>query len=149
VWRTEYALDIYKRRHDPTRPAVELDVKPVPPLGEFRRPRTYRPQRFARRDCDYRRVGRANTFCIRAAPGLTERGNDPPSDEARLRLFAKDLLDGRCHGAETFMLVMDQLNTHSPASPYATFEPAEAKRPTDRKSTATKQRSGVNVARSS
>jgi DDE superfamily endonuclease len=46
--------------------------------------------------------------------------------------FVKDLLDGRYRDVDTVTLVMDQLNTHSPASFYEAFEPAEAKRLTDR-----------------
>jgi hypothetical protein len=42
--------------------------------------------------------------------------------------FVKALLDGRYRDAATVTLVMDQLNTHSPASFYEAFDPAEAKR---------------------
>jgi hypothetical protein len=41
-------------------------------------------------------------------------------------------LDGRYRDAATVTLVMDQLNTHSPASFYEAFDPAEAKRLADR-----------------
>jgi hypothetical protein len=46
--------------------------------------------------------------------------------------FVKELLDGRYRDVDTVTLVMDQLNTHSPASFYEAFEPAEAKRLTDK-----------------
>ena len=46
--------------------------------------------------------------------------------------FVKALLDGRYRDVDTVTLVMDQLNTHSPASFYEAFEPAEAKRLTDK-----------------
>jgi transposase len=42
--------------------------------------------------------------------------------------FIKGLLDGRHRDAERVVLVMDQLNTHSIASLYETFEPGEARR---------------------
>jgi len=47
-------------------------------------------------------------------------------------LFIRDLLDGRYRDAERVVLVIDQLNTHSPASLYQAFPPAEAKRLADR-----------------
>ena len=47
-------------------------------------------------------------------------------------VFIRDLLDGRYRDAERVVLVMDQPNTHSPASLYQAFAPAEAKRLADR-----------------
>jgi len=47
-------------------------------------------------------------------------------------MFIRDLLDGRCRDAGRVVLVMDQLNTHSPASLYQAFPSAEAKRLADR-----------------
>jgi hypothetical protein len=46
--------------------------------------------------------------------------------------FVRSLLEGRYRDAETVVLVMDQLNTHSPASLYEAFPPDEAKRLADR-----------------
>jgi len=43
----------------------------------------------------------------------------------------RDLVDVHYPEAEMVVLVMDQLNTHSPASLYETFAPAVAKRVTD------------------
>src|SRR2546426_142374 len=44
----------------------------------------------------------------------------------------KDLADVCYPGAKQVVLVQDNLNTHTPASLYEAFEPAEAKRLTDR-----------------
>jgi DDE superfamily endonuclease len=46
--------------------------------------------------------------------------------------FVRDLVDGRYREADQLVLVMDQLNTHSPASLYEAFAPEEAKRLADR-----------------
>jgi DDE superfamily endonuclease len=46
--------------------------------------------------------------------------------------FVRDMVDGRYHEADKLVLVMDQLNTHSPASLYQAFAPEEAKRLADR-----------------
>jgi hypothetical protein len=42
--------------------------------------------------------------------------------------FIRSLLEGRYRKAEKLVLIMDQLNTHSPASLYEAFPPEEAKR---------------------
>jgi hypothetical protein len=42
-------------------------------------------------------------------------------------LFIRALLEGRYREAEKLVLIMDQLNTHSPASLYEAFPPEEAK----------------------
>jgi len=44
----------------------------------------------------------------------------------------KELVDVHYPEAEQIVLVMDNLNTHTPASLYEAFEPAEAKRLADR-----------------
>jgi hypothetical protein len=46
--------------------------------------------------------------------------------------FIRSLPEGRYREAERVVLVMDQLNTHSPASLYEIFAPAEAKHLADR-----------------
>ena len=46
--------------------------------------------------------------------------------------FVRDLVDGRYRKADKLVLVMDQLNTHSPASLYEAFAPEKAKRIADR-----------------
>jgi hypothetical protein len=45
--------------------------------------------------------------------------------------FGRDLVDGHYREADKLVLVMDQLNTHSPASLYEAFAPEEAKRVAD------------------
>jgi DDE superfamily endonuclease len=48
------------------------------------------------------------------------------------RTASKDLLDVHYPDAEQVVLVQDNLNTHTPASLYEAFAPAEAKRLADR-----------------
>jgi hypothetical protein len=47
-------------------------------------------------------------------------------------VFVKELINGRYKGTEKIVLVMDQLNTHTPASLYEAFPPEEAKRLAER-----------------
>ena len=129
----EDVLGVYKRPPDPKRPVVGLDEKPVQLLSDARPPLPPRPGDPAKRDHEYGREGRANVFCAFEPLG---NWRDLRVTERRTRLdfaaFVKDLLDGRYRDAEKVVLVMDNLNTHGPASLYEAFEPAEARRLADR-----------------
>jgi DDE superfamily endonuclease len=64
----------------------------------------------------------------RLAPGDGQRAAHPH----RLGACIKDLVDVHYPDAERIVLVQDNLNTHTPASLYAAFPPAEARRLADR-----------------
>jgi hypothetical protein len=129
----EDVLDVYKRPHDPRRPVVGLDEKPVQLLADVRGTAPCAPGRAARRDYEYQRNGTANVFCA-FEPLAGWRRLEVTGRRTRLDFaaFVKGLLDGRYKDAEKVVLVMDQLNTHSPASLYEAFPPEEAKRLADR-----------------
>ena len=135
----EDVLEVYHRPHDPQRPVVCLDECSKQLIGEVRTPlppcpaRDDRPGRAERYDCEYMRNGTANLFMAfeplggwRAVAVTDQRRRE---DWAR---FVRDLVDGHYREADKLVLVMDQLNTHSPASLYEAFAPAEAKRLADR-----------------
>jgi hypothetical protein len=125
----EDVLDVYERPYDPARPVVCLDETSRQLLADARPSLPPAPGRPARHDPEYVRGGVLNFFLV------TEplRGwREALASEQRTRLdFAaclKHLVDVRYPEAERIVLVADQLNTHSPASLYATFPAAEAKR---------------------
>ena len=129
----EDVLAVYERAADPTHPVICLDETSRQLLGEVRAPTPVTPGRSARHDPEYVRGGVVNLFL------LTEplRGwRTVVVSEQRTRLdFArcvKELVDIHYPDAAKIVLVVDQLNTHSPASLYAAFPPAEAKRLTDK-----------------
>jgi hypothetical protein len=131
VWRMEDVLDVYQRPHDPRRPVVGLDEKPVQllsdPPGLAARPPA--PGRPARHDYRYGREGTANVFCAFEPLGnwrtLEVTARRTKSDFAH---FLRSLVDGRYKDADRVVLVMDNLNTHTPASLYESFGPEEARR---------------------
>ena len=129
----EDVLDVYKRPYDPKCPVVGLDEKPVQLLADVREPAPGAPGTPARRDYEYRRNGTANVFCA-FEPLAGWRKLEVTERRTRLDFaaFVKGLLDERYPDAEKVVLVMDQLNTHSPASLYQAFGPEEAKRLADR-----------------
>jgi len=125
----EDVLAVYHRPYDPRRPVVCLDETSRQLLGETRAALPPGVGQPARQDYEYQRHGTANLFMLfeplagwRQVP-VTERRTR--QDWARV---LKELLDGRYAEAEKVVLVQDNLNTHTPASLYATFEPTEARR---------------------
>jgi hypothetical protein len=133
VWKMEDVLEVYRRPYDPHRPVVCLDEKSCQLLSQVRGPLLPRPGQLAKEDHEYRRQGTANVFAAVEPLGnwrrLTVTARRTKLDFA---FFLKDVLDRRYAQAERVVLVMDNLNTHSPASLYEAFAPAEAKRLTDR-----------------
>jgi hypothetical protein len=84
-------------------------------------------------DCEYVRNGTATLFvAVDPLAGWREVTVTDHRCRTDWAHFVKELLDGRYRDVDTVTLVMDQLNTHSPASFYEAFEPAEAKRLADK-----------------
>jgi DDE superfamily endonuclease len=129
----EDVLGVYARPLDPLRPVVCLDETSRQLLADARPPTPPAPGRPARADPEYVRGGVANLFVV--TEPLRGWRHVLVSDQ-RTRLdwarCVKDLVEVHYPQAERIVLVMDQLNTHSPASLYAAFRPAEAKRLADR-----------------
>ena len=128
----EDILDVYQRPEDPKRPVVCLDETSRQVLADVRSPLPIEPGQPARHDPEYAREGVINCFLV------TEplRGwRQVRVSQQRTRIdFAhciKELVDVHYPDADRIVLVMDQLNTHSPASLYEAFPPAEAKRLAD------------------
>jgi DDE superfamily endonuclease len=133
VWRMEDVLAVYTRLYDPRRPQVCLDETSRQLLGEVTLPLPVEPGRPARQDYEYERRGVCNVFLVceplRGWRQVTVSDRRTRIDWAHC---VKDLLDVCYPDAERVVLVQDNLNTHTPASLYAAFEPAEAKRLADR-----------------
>ena len=129
----EDVLDVYERPFDPARPVVCLDETSRQLLGEVRPPQPPAPGRPARHDPEYARGGVANLFL--ATEPLRGWRTVLVSDQ-RTRLdcarCVQELVDVHYPTAGKIVLVLDQLNTHTPASLSAAFPPAEAKRLADR-----------------
>lgn len=125
----EDVLAVYQRPPDPARPLVCLDETSKQLTREVRTPLPPAPGRPARYDTEYERNGVANLF-LACAPLLGWRAVDATERRTR-RDWAhriKRLVDVDFPAAERIVLVLDNLNTHDPASLYEAFPPAEAKR---------------------
>ena len=129
----EDVLDVYTRPYDPKRPQLCLDERPVQLLADSRPPLPAHPGTLRREDHEYERHGMANLF-LWYEP-LQSRRHVKVTEQRTMVDWAhviKELVDVHYPEAETIVLVMDNLNTHSPASLYQAFEPAEAKRLADK-----------------
>ncbi len=125
----EDVLDVYQRPYAATHPVVCLDETSRQVLAEVRAPLPAAPGRAARHDPEYARNGVVNVFLV----SEPLRGwRQVRLSERRTRIdwahCVRELVDVHYPTAERLVLVMDQLNTHSPASLYEAFPPAEAKR---------------------
>ena len=125
----EDILEVYHRPYDPKRPVVCLDEQPTQLIGETRRPIPVQPGQPARYDYEYERLGSATNFMLTEPLGGWRKVNVRETKTAiDLAHEIKELLDVDYPDAETVVLVWDNLNTHTPASLYKAFEPAEARR---------------------
>jgi DDE superfamily endonuclease len=129
----EDVLAVYTRPYDPCRPQVCLDETSRQLLAQVHPPRPLGSGRPARQDYEYERRGVCNLFVV-CEPLRGWR--DVMVSDRRTRIegahCVKALLDVHYPDAERVVLVQDNLNTHTPASLYEAFEPAEARRLADR-----------------
>jgi hypothetical protein len=133
VAHMEDVLAVYQRAYDPKHPVVCLDETSKQLIGEVRAPLPSAPGQIARYDGEYMRNGTANIF-MAFEPLAGWRQVRVTDHRCRIdwAAFVKNLADGRYKDATRIVLVMDQLNTHTPASLYEAFPPEEARRLAER-----------------
>ena len=135
----EDVLDVYQRPFDEKQPLICLDEASKQLLCDLRpalpmEPKTeYAPGHSIRQDSEYKRNGTANLFMV-CAPLLGWRHVEVTDRRTSVDFahIIKTLVDEQFPNAEKIVLVLDNLNTHTPASLYQAFAPAEAKRLADK-----------------
>ena len=129
----ELVLDVYKRPYNKARPVVCMDESPKQLISETRKSIPMSPGFEKKCDYEYARCGICNVFMV----------NEPLAGKRHVKLtdrktkndwaiLVREIADDLYPDAEIITLVMDNLNTHTAAALYETFEPAEAKRIWDR-----------------
>ena len=114
-------------------PVVCMDESPKQLIGETRIGSPMKPGQEKREDYEYVRKGTCNIFMV----------NEPLAGKRHVKvterktkqdwaILVKEIADDLYPGAERIILVMDNLNTHTPGALYEAFKPAEAKRILDR-----------------
>lgn len=125
----EDVLSLYEEEPDPERPVVCFDEQPYQMLSEVHPPLPPGPGQPARQDYQYKREGSCNLF-IAFCPGTGWRDVKVTAQRTAVDFAQcmKDLVDLHFPQAQVVRLVLDNLNTHSPASLYQAFAPEEARR---------------------
>jgi hypothetical protein len=129
VCRMEDVLDLYAEPLDSARPVVCFDETSKQLVAETRTPLPMEPGQPERVDYEYERKGTANLFLVTQPRGAWRHVD--VTDRRTKHDFAqqmRDLVDRHFPDATTIRVVLDNLNTHTPAALYEAFPPAEARR---------------------
>jgi hypothetical protein len=130
----EDVLDVYIRPYNPYYPQVCMDETNRQLIKETRVPLPMEPGQEQRYDYEYERNGVCNLFMF-YAPLEAGWRHVKVTDRRTKQDWAhamRELSDVHFPDAIKIVVVMDNLNTHTPGSFYEAFEPAEAKRLVDR-----------------
>lgn len=125
----EDVLELYAEPYDPERPVVCFDEKSLQLLADTRPPLPVMPGEAAHHDYEYRRQGTANLF-VAVEPLAGRRQVRVTAQRTKLDFARemKQLVDVDYPQAKCIRVVLDNLNTHRPASLYEAFAPEEASR---------------------
>lgn len=125
----ENILNVYKQAHDERYPVVCMDESSKQHLRETRKKLPMEPGKPERYDTEYERNGTSNLFIffepLRGWRRIDVTARRTAEDWA---IQIKKLVDEDYPEAKKIQLVMDNLNTHTGASLYKAFKPAEARR---------------------
>jgi transposase len=126
-------LEVYHLPYDPACPVVCMDESSKQLIGEVRDPIPCKPGHPVRVDDEYVRNGVVEIFMeVEPLGGKRHVAITEHRTRKDWALQIKQMLDERCPDAIEVRLVMDNLNTHSIASLYETYEPKEARRLAER-----------------
>jgi len=124
----EDVLEVYTRPYDPRYPVICMDEISKQVLCEVREPLPMRPGQVRREDYEYARGGVLNLFCfcepLRGWRQVSVTQRRTKRDWAEQ---IQHLVDVQYPQAERIVLVMDNLNTHTPGALYERFAPAKAR----------------------
>ncbi len=129
----EEVLDLYERPYDPSEPVVCFDERPVQLVRETRIPLPMEPGKPQRYDYEYKREGRCNLFAffqpLAQWRHIKVTAQRTAEDFALCLQYLVDVLFPLAH---VIHIVLDNLNTHTPAALYQTFEATQARRLLDK-----------------
>ena len=125
----EDILEVYQRPYDPSRPLVCMDEMSKPLISETRVPVPVTPGQPEKYDYEYERKGVNNVFMV-CQPLTGERHVSVTDHRTKVdwAKCVKEIVDTHYPEAAKITLIMDNLNTHKPASRYEAFPPEEARR---------------------
>jgi len=125
----EDVLDLYAEPYKPWQPVVCFDERPCQLVADTLEPLPRQPGRAKRVDYEYERRGVCNTFLLfQPLAGWREVKVTAQRTKQDFAHLMRELVDVHFPHAEKIRVVLDNLNTHTPASLYSAFPPAEARR---------------------
>ena len=125
----EDILELYEQLYDPQQPVECFDERPYQLVGEVRVPLPMQPGQPLRYDYEYRRKGTCNLFLFfQPLAGWRHVKVTRQRTKQDFAQCMKELVDIHFPKAEVIRVVLDNLNTHTPAALYEVFEPEEARR---------------------
>jgi len=125
----EDILDLYAEAYDPLYPVVCFDETPYQLILEIKQPLPPKPKQPLRFDYEYKRNGTVNLFIF--FQPLAGWRHIKVTDRRTKLDFAyclQQMVDFHFPDAHKIRIVLDQLNTHTPASLYEAFPAPEARR---------------------
>lgn len=123
----EAVLDLYSQPYDHQEPVVCFDESPVQWVSETRLPLPPEPGKPQRYDYEYGREGTCNLFAFfQPLLGWRHIKVTQQRTSKDFALCMQYLVDVLFPDAALIHLVLDNLNTHTPAALYQTFSPQEA-----------------------
>jgi DDE superfamily endonuclease len=125
----EDVLRVYIRPYDVRFPQVCMDEISKQLLKDSREGLPLRPGDIEKYDYEYEREGVRNVFLV-CEPLAGKRYAKVTTQRTKVDWahFMREIIDVHYPEAEKIVLVMDNLNTHSPGSFYEAFSPQEAAR---------------------
>ena len=129
----EEVLEIYKREYDEDNPVICMDESSKQQIQEVIESLPMEPGRPEYYDSEYKRNGTSNLFMI--FEPLSGKRYVEVTEQRTKKDWAecmKKIVDELYPKAKKITVVLDNLNTHTPASLYGRFTPEEARRITEK-----------------
>lgn len=124
----EDILDLYAEPYDPAYPVVCFDEFPYQLVSEIQTPLPLQPGKPLRYDYEYHREGTCNLFLfLEPLTGWRHVKVTARRTQQDFAVCMCELIEVYYPEAQKVRVVLDNLNTHSPAALYATYPPEKAR----------------------
>jgi hypothetical protein len=128
VWRMEDILDLYAEPFQLEYPVICFDEIPYQLISETRYPLPLQSGKPMRYDYEYQRQGTCNLFMfLQPLAGWRHVKVTARRTKQDFAICMNDLVEIHCPQAKKIRVVLDNLNTHTPAAFYEAFTPAQAR----------------------
>lgn len=129
VYHMEDVLETYVEPYNPKEPHICIDEGSVQLVSDLREPLGMQPGQVKKVDYEYEREGFCSLFlACEPLKGKTVIQVKERRTKVDFAHFLRYLIDEVYSDAEKIVVVMDNLNTHTPGSFYHVFPPEEAMR---------------------